>query len=136
MFSYAIDPGSALALARMRGTLTGEDMTAIVTAVHADPLWEPHFDAIWDCLAVRSHAISPREFGPLMDATVQNRGGRDVLVESRGLAESLFSKLLVFTARAKGEDAHAVHSMDDALRVLGHDALPARLAALALPELG
>ena len=130
-FDYAVDPGAGLAVARMTGTLTGPDMAEIVTAVHADADWEPAFDAIWDCSVVRAHVVQPDEVPPLVEAVLEagaakGSAGRDVLIENASLARSAFSEMLVRRLR-RHQDAHVVRRMEQALAVLGLDALPPAL---------
>ena len=129
-FAYAIDPSDGLALARLWGEITGQDMRAVVEAVHSDPAWEASFDAIWDCSEVVAHVVRPSEVPGVVSEAVSGQTGRDVLVEREGLAESLFSTMIALTVRVRGKEAHAVRSVDEALGVLGLDALP---EALALP---
>ena len=123
-FTYRIDPDAGLALAQMEGRLTGKDMLRIVQAVHADPAWRPSFDAVWDCTRVSAHVVMPSDVGGILDETVEGAAGRDVLVESRSLGQSFFSKMLAFAARARGAEAHACHSVDEALGLLGRESLP------------
>ena len=126
-FSYAVDPDARLALARSWGELTGEDLRVIVETVHGDPAWGPSFDAIWDCSHVTAHVVEPSEVPPVVAEAAEGQSGRDVLVESAGLAESLFSTMLALTLRAHGKEAHVVRSVDEALRALGFEALPETL---------
>ncbi|WP_420454687.1 hypothetical protein [Rubrivirga sp.] len=126
-FVYRVDPGSRLALARMTGRLSGEDMLAIVETVHEDPDWESDFDAIWDCSRVSAHIVLPTDVGPILRETIEGQTGRDVLVESRSLGESLFSKMLALTARVRGKEAHSCHTLADALAVLDRTELPPAL---------
>ncbi|MGB3545121.1 hypothetical protein [Rubrivirga sp.] len=116
----------------MIGTLTGPDMEHIVSTVHGDADWRASFDAIWDCSSVRSHVVQPDDVSPLVEAMVEDtalegEGGRDVLVESESLSESMFSPMLVRLLRRSGEDAYVVQTMEEALAVLGVDALPPAL---------
>ena len=131
-FEFAVDPDAGLAVARMTGTLTGPDMAEIVRSVHADADWEPSFDAVWDCSEVRAHVVEPDDVGPLVEAVLEGdgekgSGGRDVLIETASLAESMFSEMLVRRLRRRGEDAHVVQSMGRALGLLGLEALPPTL---------
>ena len=128
-FSFAVDAGARLAIARMAGVLTGPDMEHIIAAVHHDPAWRPGFDAVWDCSAVEAHAVLPADLEPILDAAVEDGGGRDVLVEGPGLAADLFSKLLALRIRRRGGDAVVVESLREALAALGHAAPPPALAS-------
>ncbi len=126
-FVYRVDPPSRLALTLLVGRIYGDDMLAVVRAVQGDPGWRPDFDAIWDCSRVSAHIILPEEVGPIIDQTVRGQTGRDVLVESRSLGESLFSRMLAVTSRARGKEAHSCHTLADALAVLGRAELPPAL---------
>ena len=135
-FAFAVSPPDRLALAVLAGEVTGDDMRRVVEAVHDDPEWEPGFDAIWDCSRVRAHVVSPEEVRPLVRAAVEGEPGRDVLVESPRLGESFFSEMLVRTVRAAGDEGYRVHTLDEALDLLGLDDLPDALRAVADAEAG
>lgn len=131
-FSYAIDAGARLARAVMVGTLTGPDMKRIADTVHQDPAWESSFDVVWDCSRVRAHVIQPDEVSPLVEAMSEeginpDHTGRNILIESPSLAESMFSRMLVERLRRGGGDAHVVQAMDAALALLDLEELPTDL---------
>ena len=126
-FVYAIDPDEGLALAVMAGTLTGLDLRKIVSAVHADPQWQSHYDGIWDCSRVLAHVVLPEDVPPLVAEVVEGETGRDVLVESKGFADHAITQLLALRCRRAGKAVGTRATLDEALDVLGLDRLPASL---------
>lgn len=129
-YDYAVDPAAGLAYGRMWGVVTGDDMLALITAVHDDPRWEDGFDAVWDCSRVHAHVVDISEVGPLVEEAVASVGGRDVLVESPRLAEIALAQLLAAFCRRRGKPVTVHTDIDAALAALGRDALPAPLDAL------
>ena len=135
-YDYAVDPAARLAYGRMWGTVTGDDMLALITAVHDDPRWQKGFDAIWDCSRVRTHIVDIDEVGPLVDEEATSGAGHDVLVESPLLAEIALAQLLAAFARRRGKHMTVEGTVDAALAALGHDTLPASLDALRVSAPG
>lgn len=133
-YDYAIDSLARLAYGRMWGTVTGDDMLALVTAVHDDPRWENGFDAIWDCSRVLTHVVDISEVGPLIDEEAASGDGRDALIESPRLAEVALAQLLAAFALRRGKQVTVHVSVDDALDALGRDTLPAPLDELRVTE--
>jgi hypothetical protein len=129
-YDYAVDPAARLAYGRMWGTVTGDDMLALITAVHNDPRWENGFDAIWDCSRVHAHIVDISEVGPLIDEEAASGDGHDVLIESPRLAEIALAHLLAAFSRRRGKQVTVHMDVDDALDALGRDTLPAVLDAL------
>ncbi len=128
-FDYVIEPDERLGYGRMWGTVTGDDMLALITAVHADPRWEHDFDAIWDCSRVHAHIVDIDEVGPLV-AEAATSTGRDVLVESPRLTEIALAHLLAAFSRRRGKQMTVTTSVEAALVALGREALPPAAAAL------
>lgn len=133
-FDYAVDPVARLAYGRMWGTVTGDEMLALITAVHDDPHWRSGFDAIWDCSRVHAHIVDIGEVAPLVDEEAASGHGRDALVESPRLAEIALAQLLAAFSRRRGKHVTVHTSVDDALAALGRDALPAPLDALRVVD--
>ncbi len=131
---YAIDPESGLALCVSSGTLTGEDMLALVEGLHANPLWQPEYDAIWDCQAVEAHIVLPEEVKPIVDEVVDETCGRDVMLEPSTIGGALISELLAVRSRLRGKHVTVQKTLADALATLGHAQLPDALADLYAGE--
>ena len=126
-FAYVVDPGEAIAYARMWGVVSGADMLQLARAVHADPLWECGFDAVWDCSAVRAHVVAPGDVDPIVREAAASGQGRDVLVQSRADGDGAIAQMLAAFCRRSGK-AMTVHAtLSDALAALGREALPAAL---------
>ena len=124
---FQIDPDEGLALVRMQGTLSGEDMLEISQRVHAHADWQNGFDAIWDCSRVRAHIVAPEDVPPIIEEEVETGKGRDLLIESRVVGESQISRLLAAWCRREGKPARVYPSLDAALESLGREQLPASL---------
>ncbi len=135
-YAFDIDPEAGLALVCSEGTLTGADMQLLVSVLHADARWKPHFDAIWDCRAVATHVVRPREVKPIVDEVVESDTGevpigRDVLIEAGGIVDVAISQLLAALCRREGKDVRVVTTMERALDALDRAAvLPDCLQAL------
>ena len=124
---FQIDPDEGLALVRMKGTLSGEDMLEISRTVHAHPDWQDGFDAIWDCSRVRAHVVAPEDVPPIIEEEASTGAGRDLLIESRAVGESQISRLLAAWCRREGKPARVYPSLEAALDSLGRTELPASL---------
>ena len=103
-------------------------MLRAVRSVHADPAWQPTFDAVWDCSGVTAHVVLPEEIPPLVEEEA-TASGRDVLIESPVAGESALSQMLAAFCRRRGKDMTVYMTLEDGLRALGRDALPAALQA-------
>ena len=102
-------------------------MLEIARRVHAHPLWQDGFDAIWDCSRVRSHIVGPEEVPPIIQEEAESGDGRDLLIESRAAGESQLSRLLAAWCRREGKPSRVYASMAEALEALGLAELPASL---------
>lgn len=129
-YDFDIDPAARLAYGRMWGTVTGNDMLALLTAVHDDPRWQTGFDAIWDCSRVHAHVVDISEVAPLIDEEAGSGDGRDALVESPRLAEIALAQLLAAFSLRRGKQVTVHTSVDAALAALGRGELPVSLHAL------
>lgn len=133
-FVYAVDADAGVALARLTGVVTGGDMVAVQEAVHRDPAWRPHFDAIWDCRGAASHVVGPSDVPRIVAEATEGQAGRDVLVEQGSLTESLISEFIALRCRLEGKHARVVRTLGEALDALGLDAVPAGLRTAAEAE--
>jgi hypothetical protein len=108
----------------MWGVVTGAELLRAARSVHEDPDWQPGFDVVWDCSAVRSHDVVPADVDPLVREEVASGDGRDVLVSSLSTGDRAISEMLAAFCRRRGK-AMTVHpTLAEALAVLGYDALP------------
>ena len=129
VFSCAIDPASRLACIRMWGVVTGPEMLEAARSVHEDPAWQPGFDVVWDCSAVRSHDVVPADIEPLVREEAASGDGRDVLVCSPSTSDRAIKEMIAAFCRRRGKDVTVCTSLAEALGALGHDALPEPLGA-------
>lgn len=125
-YSYAIAPDARLALGRMFGTVDGDDMLEMVSAVYHDKRWRPEFDVIWDCSRVAAHVVLPDDVTPIIDEASEAMG-RGVLIESPSVGGELIAELLAMRSRIRGNHVVVCKTMEAALSALGHASLPAEL---------
>ena len=129
-YRTTVDPAARLGFALFTGAVTGADLLGATRAVYEHAAWETRFDSVWDAERIGSLDLLPGDIEQLValkTAWCQGACGRDVLV-SRG-ADAITSALFVHLARGQFEATYVVGSMEQALRTLGRDALPAPLEA-------
>ena len=129
-YVYDIDPASGLALAKMRGVVTGTAMLDVLEAVHGDPRWSPGFEAIWDCSDVTSHVVSPPDVRPIVLEAVSGGRGNDVLIPSPRVGDDVISDTLAVYSRRLGKRVVVRATLHEAIETLGRDGLPEALGAL------
>ncbi|HEX9953022.1 MAG TPA: hypothetical protein VGB53_14730 [Rubricoccaceae bacterium] len=123
-FACAIDPAAGLAYVRMWGIVTGSEMLDAAQTLHQSPDWQPGFDAVWDCSAVRSHDVVPADVEPLVSEEVASGEGRDVLVCSPSTSDRAVTEMIAAFCRRRGKEMTVHASLDEALGALGYEALP------------
>ena len=126
-FHYRIDADAGLALAELKGVVTGSDMLNAAKTLHADPAWQNGYDVLWDCSEVSKHIVGPEDIGPILVEETRAGSGRDALVENAHLSDTMISEMLTSFLRRRGKPAGVFRTRADALSALRRDALPASL---------
>jgi hypothetical protein len=119
-----------MALVRMSGDVTGNDIARCAAALQADPDWCHHCTAIWDDREVNLLDVSPDGLRQMVDVQASGETGPDLIVTQlpdRTLLMDLYARLV----EIRGRPAAVFSTLDEALAHVGRDALPPRLQSFA-----
>lgn len=124
--SIHIDEATGLALISGSGEVTGADIVDAARALHGHPKWDFRFDVLWDGRAVTSLVVTPDDIPEMVEAKTEHSVGKEVIVAVRSV-DKMIADLSALLMRARGREAHAFYTLDEALDVLGLSELPTTL---------
>ncbi len=121
-----IDNARLLALVRLSGEVTGQDVVAAAEKLHAHATWDARCDVIWDYRAITSFVILPDEVAAILHARTRNSIGRDFILVKRDI-EYAIARLYAYRAHGLGKEVQLCWHLDEVLAALELPALPGRL---------
>lgn len=125
-FRLCIDAARLLAIVRLTGDVTGDDLVEAAICLQGHPDWDARCDVIWDYRAIETFVILPDDVPAIFHARTRDSTGRDVILVKRDL-EYAIARLYAHRAQEVGKEVQLCWQMKEVLAFLGLPRLPDQL---------